>query len=85
IGIGNGINENYLRFFDNTDIIGQGNVSFGYWLWKQTVSGNIGKPDIVNTAEDLKAALQGGSVSEDILDVGSDTINGGDGDDIIFG
>ncbi|MFY4845060.1 vWA domain-containing protein, partial [Aliarcobacter butzleri] len=85
IGIGNGINENYLRFFDNTDIIGQGNVSFGSWFWKQTVSGNIGKPDIVNTAEDLKAALQGGSVSEDILDVGSDTINGGDGDDIIFG
>ncbi|WP_151947303.1 vWA domain-containing protein [Aliarcobacter butzleri] len=85
IGIGNGINENYLRFFDNTDIIGQGNVSFGYLFWKQTVSGNIGKPDIVNTAEDLKAALQGGSVSEDILDVGSDTINGGDGDDIIFG
>ncbi|WP_151944516.1 Ig-like domain-containing protein [Aliarcobacter butzleri] len=85
IGIGNGINENYLRFFDNTDIIGQGNVSFGYWFWKQTVSGNIGKPDIVNTAEDLKAALEGGSVSEDILDVGSDTINGGDGDDIIFG
>ncbi|WP_193354628.1 vWA domain-containing protein, partial [Aliarcobacter butzleri] len=84
IGIGNGINENYLRFFDNTDIIGQGNVSFGYLFWKQTVSGNIGKPDIVNTAEDLKAALQGGS-SEDILDVGSDTINGGDGDDIIFG
>ncbi|MFX4178567.1 vWA domain-containing protein, partial [Aliarcobacter butzleri] len=85
IGIGNGINENYLRFFDNTDIIGQGDVSFGYWFWKQTVSGNIGKPDIVNTAEDLKAALEGGSVSEDILDVGSDTINGGDGDDIIFG
>ncbi|MFY4803767.1 vWA domain-containing protein, partial [Aliarcobacter butzleri] len=85
IGIGNGVNENYLRFFDNTDIIGQGDVSFGYWFWKQTVSGNIGKPDIVNTAEDLKAALQGGSVSEDILDVGSDTINGGDGDDIIFG
>ncbi|KLD99037.1 Ig-like domain-containing protein, partial [Aliarcobacter butzleri] len=85
IGIGNGINENYLRFFDNTDIIGQGDVSFGYWFWKQTVSGNIGKPDIVNTAEDLKAALQGGSVTEDILDVGSDTINGGDGDDIIFG
>ncbi|MFW3381895.1 vWA domain-containing protein, partial [Aliarcobacter butzleri] len=85
IGIGNGINENYLRFFDNTDIIGQGDVSFGSWFWKQTVSGNIGKPDIVNTAEDLKAALEGGSVSEDILDVGSDTINGGDGDDIIFG
>ncbi|MFY4742310.1 vWA domain-containing protein, partial [Aliarcobacter butzleri] len=86
IGIGNGINENYLRFFDNTDIIGQGNVSFRYyWFLKQTVSGNIGKPDIVNTAEDLKAALEGGSVSEDILDVGSDTINGGDGDDIIFG
>ncbi|MFW3373179.1 VWA domain-containing protein, partial [Aliarcobacter butzleri] len=85
IGIGNGVNENYLRFFDNTDIIGQGDVSFGSWFWKQTVSGNIGKPDIVNTAEDLKAALQGGSVSEDILDVGSDTINGGDGDDIIFG
>ncbi|MDN5050792.1 vWA domain-containing protein, partial [Aliarcobacter butzleri] len=85
IGIGNGINENYLRFFDNTDIIGQADVSFGSWFWKQTVSGNIGKPDIVNTAEDLKAALEGGSVSEDILDVGSDTINGGDGDDIIFG
>ncbi|AXK48480.1 von Willebrand factor type A (vWA) domain-containing protein [Aliarcobacter trophiarum LMG 25534] len=85
IGIGNGINENYLRFFDNTDIIGKGDVSFGSWFWQQTVSGNIGKPDIVNTAEDLKAALQGGSVSEDILDVGSDITNGGAGDDIIFG
>jgi uncharacterized protein YegL len=29
IGIGNGINESYLRFFDNTDVTGTGSVDIG--------------------------------------------------------
>ncbi|MFW3406493.1 VWA domain-containing protein, partial [Aliarcobacter butzleri] len=81
IGIGNGVNENYLKFFDNTDITGNGSVKIG----NQTVTGTIGKVDIVNTAEQLSAALQGGSTTYDPADLGNDTIDGGAGNDIIFG
>ncbi|PRM96835.1 vWA domain-containing protein, partial [Aliarcobacter cryaerophilus] len=43
------------------------------------------KVDIVNTAEDLEAALQGGSTTYDPAKLGSDIITGGAGNDIIFG
>ena len=37
IGIGNGVNEGYLKFFDNTNVTGTGSVSLptGNW-WKAT-------------------------------------------------
>ncbi|WP_304505157.1 VCBS domain-containing protein [Achromobacter sp. ES-001] len=44
-----------------------------------------GDVDIVMKAEDLAAALQGGSSSTDPAVVGNDVINGGAGNDIIFG
>ncbi|MGE8618864.1 MAG: type I secretion C-terminal target domain-containing protein, partial [Achromobacter spanius] len=44
-----------------------------------------GDVDIVMKGEDLAAALQGGSSSTDPAAVGNDVINGGAGNDIIFG
>ena len=89
IGIGNGvINEGYLKFFDNTNVTGTGSVSLptgNWWEGYQTVTGPTGQPQIVNTARDLAAALQGGSTSTDPAAVGNDIINGGAGNDIIFG
>ncbi|HPV51907.1 MAG TPA: VWA domain-containing protein, partial [Smithella sp.] len=82
IGIGSDINENYLKFFDNTNVTGTGSVSFG---WYQTVTGPVGQVEIVNTAEELSAALQHGSSEYTLFGVGDDHIVGGDGDDIIFG
>ncbi|MGJ0299219.1 VWA domain-containing protein, partial [Aliarcobacter cryaerophilus] len=50
-----------------------------------TVTGNVGEPTIVHTAKDLTAALQGGSTTFDPEQLGDDEINGGVGNDIIFG
>ncbi|WP_081397714.1 VCBS domain-containing protein, partial [Achromobacter xylosoxidans] len=85
IGIGNGVNEGYLKFFDNTTVTGNGSVSWSSWWTTNTVTGPVGQPQIVNTAKDLAAALQGGSSSTDPAAVGNDIINGGAGHDIIFG
>ena len=85
IGIGNGVNEGYLKFFDNTTVTGNGSVSWQNWWSTDTVTGPVGQPQIVNTAKDLAAALQGGSSSTDPAAVGNDIINGGAGNDIIFG
>ena len=88
IGIGTGVNEGYLKFFDNSSVTGTGSVSFPgdyWWSPSQSVSGAVGQPQIVNTAKDLAAALQGGSSSTDPAAVGNDIINGGAGNDIIFG
>ena len=85
IGIGNDINESYLKFFDNTDVTGEGIAQFHehhQWL---SVEGPVGEVVIVNTAGELEAALQGGSSSEELAPLGDDDLNGGDGNDIIFG
>ncbi|WP_304502635.1 retention module-containing protein [Bordetella sp. LUAb4] len=49
------------------------------------ITAPVGDVDIVHKGSDLDTALQGGSTSHDPLPVGSDTINGGAGNDIIFG
>ncbi|MFJ3261054.1 retention module-containing protein [Pseudomonas sp. NPDC086581] len=72
-----------------------------HWLWGSSdvdvridnitvVSPNVvtaptGQVDIVKQASDLSAALHGGSSSSELAPSGHDTINGGAGDDIIFG
>ncbi|EXU80948.1 type 1 secretion target domain protein [Comamonas aquatica DA1877] len=44
-----------------------------------------GTVDIVNTADQLEAALVGGSSGSELALLGHDTVNGGEGHDIIFG
>ncbi|MEN5164578.1 retention module-containing protein [Achromobacter kerstersii] len=89
IGMGAGVNSDYLRFFDNTNATGSGSqgveVSSGCSTSTQYVTGTVGQPQIVNNANELNAALQGGHSSTEPAAVGSDTIHGGDGNDIMFG
>ncbi|MGN1056869.1 MAG: type I secretion C-terminal target domain-containing protein, partial [Comamonas sp.] len=92
IGMGSAVSENYLKFFDNTSTTGSSTVTVeaGYWsVWgwvpAKTVTGMAGQPQIVHTAEQLAAALQGGSSLTNPLAVGDDIVDGADGNDILFG
>ena len=85
IGVGEDINENYLKFFDNTDVTGTSSVSFTEGEVTRTVTGPVGQVEIVNTAEELSAALQHGSSEYTLLGAGDDHLASGDGDDVIFG
>ncbi|WP_374656376.1 DUF5801 repeats-in-toxin domain-containing protein [Dongia sp.] len=87
IGIGSGVTVGNLQYFDNTDVTGQqtyvddddfdgGNFSF---------TDDVGDPTIVNTAEELAAALQGGSSSTTVQPVGNDIVNGAGGNDVMLG
>ncbi|MDC8805540.1 VWA domain-containing protein, partial [Halomonas pacifica] len=81
VGIGSGVNTDILQFFDNTAVVGQTTASGSSW----TVTADAGELIIVNTDEELEAALQGGSSSNEPAEVGDDTLIGGSGDDILFG
>ena len=101
IGIGDDVSEQYLQFFTNTGVFDEATSVFvgGFtgpgWLdgeyrssinWGAgTVEALAGTVDIVNTAEDLDAALEGGTESSELSALGDDVLRGGEGDDIIFG
>ena len=55
------------------------------WSSSNVVAAPGGQVDIVLKPEDLTAALQGGNITNDPAVVGNDVINGGAGNDIIFG
>ena len=82
IGIGDDINAQYLQFFDNTSATGTGSVLLADGA---TVSGEVGQPTIIHTAEQLEAALMGGGTTVHPYPLGGDTLIGGEGADIIFG
>src|SRR5690606_8824964 len=83
IGIGTEVNGNVLRFFDNTDEIGQGSLSFG---GGNTVNGAVGQPQIVTSPDDLFAALDPGSITDGgYAGLGDDHLVAGAGDDYLFG
>ncbi|MCY1288267.1 hypothetical protein D9M70_372980 [compost metagenome] len=84
IGIGDGVSEQWLKFFDNTSAQGTGSYDFPGSGSSNTVTGTVGKPEIVHNGEDLKAALVGGKDVED-FPAGNDVLIGGAGDDVIFG
>ncbi|WP_196474015.1 retention module-containing protein [Pseudomonas chaetocerotis] len=82
IGIGTGVNSNVLRFFDNTDVTGQGSLSFG----GNTVNGAVGEPQIVTTPSQLFAVLDPGSVTDGgYASLGDDHLVAGASDDYLFG
>ncbi|WP_197272130.1 Ig-like domain-containing protein [Neisseria sp. 83E34] len=88
IGFSQGIRENVLNFFDNTsnDPLVEGSFSYDApKVGKVVYQGTAGDSAIVNTPDELDAALQGGSESEVLSSVADDTISGGDGNDFIFG
>jgi ribosomal 50S subunit-recycling heat shock protein/Ca2+-binding RTX toxin-like protein len=68
--------SNYKVYIDDVTLLSSGNPQD----WTE-----VNKVDIVNTKEDLDAALKGGSITNDPAPVGNDHIIGGDGNDIIFG
>ncbi|MDY0874174.1 DUF5801 repeats-in-toxin domain-containing protein [Dongia rigui] len=82
IGIGNGADLNILRYFDNTSLQNgtvQTNVQGG------SVTDNYGQPITITSADQLTAALVGGSTSTTVAPVGNDLINGDAGNDAILG
>ncbi|WMD22996.1 retention module-containing protein [Achromobacter seleniivolatilans] len=60
-------------------------ITLAAYSASQVVASPSGQVDIVLKGSDLAAALQGGSSSTDPAVVGNDVINGGAGNDIIFG
>ncbi|MGA4320880.1 retention module-containing protein [Ectopseudomonas hydrolytica] len=83
IGIGTGVNSNVLRFFDNTDVTGQGSLSFS---GGNTVNGAVGEPQIVTTPSQLFAVLDPGSSTDGgYASLGDDHLVAGVGDDYLFG
>ncbi|MGQ4880053.1 immunoglobulin-like domain-containing protein, partial [Billgrantia sp. LNSP4103-1] len=81
IGIGSGVNIDVLKFFDNSDVTGEHSLT----VENRTITDQAGEVHIVNNANELNAALQGSSTNDELAQVGSDNIVGGDGNDIIFG
>ncbi|MFK8399488.1 retention module-containing protein [Pseudomonas sp. BGr12] len=81
IGIGNGINSDYLRYFDNTNTTGTVVTNVD----GTNLSNTVGQPQIINTAEQLQAALQEGFSTSTPVSVGNDHLVGGAGNDIMFG
>jgi T1SS-143 domain-containing protein len=81
IGIGSGINSDYLRYFDNTNTTGTVVTNVD----GTNLSNTVGQPQIINTAEQLQAALQEGFSTSTPVSVGNDHLVGGAGNDIMFG
>ncbi|MGN5030914.1 Ig-like domain-containing protein, partial [Aeromonas rivipollensis] len=75
---------NYRYVFTVTEN-GSGEASFEIDNLGTVVPAPIGQPDIITKAEDLQAVLVGGSVTNTPAEVGSDTVKGGAGNDILFG
>ncbi|MFC4297050.1 retention module-containing protein [Castellaniella hirudinis] len=98
IGIGAGVSENQLRFFDNTTESGSttlgsivmddsGNPNSGS---KTTLTGQVGEVTIVDDSKDdsmqaLLNALDKGFQDSTHAGAGADTLYGGNGNDILFG
>ena len=51
----------------------------------QQVTGPVGEPQVINDADELTAQLQTGNTTEGPADLGDDVLQGGEGDDVIFG
>ncbi|MBD3897836.1 type I secretion C-terminal target domain-containing protein [Halomonas sp. ML-15] len=99
IGMGNEVSKEYLHYFTTNGVDGDASIFMekrisegtvndetGVYNWGEgTITAPAGSVSIVQTAEDLAAALEGGTEFDELVDLGDDILIGGDGDDIIFG
>ena len=93
IGLAKGIQENVLNHFDNTmengGSITDGSYSYNTYTgtgWNDvTYSGATGDAEVVNNKNEFDVALKSGTLKTVNVAVSDDTINGGAGDDVIFG
>ncbi|WP_374371659.1 DUF5801 repeats-in-toxin domain-containing protein, partial [Dongia sp.] len=83
IGIGSGVTESRLEFFDNTNVVANNGT---YGSGGNLISNApLGDPLVIQTANELTAALQGGSSSSTPDPVGDDIVNGAGGNDVMIG
>ena len=83
IGIGQDSLVDYIRYFDNTDVLANevettledGNI----------YTGSAGEINVVNTEGDLNLALDTGSSISELEPLGSDQVFAGAGNDLVFG
>ena len=93
IGLARGIQENVLNHFDNTmengGSITEDSYSYNTYTgtgWNDvTYRGATGDAEVVNNKNEFDVALKSGTLQTIDVAVSDDTINGGAGDDVIFG
>ena len=82
IGASELVRADQLQFFDNTDPSGRDSL----FLQGGSVSGPVGSPQLITNVTGLNAALQtGGGTNAQLLNLGTDTLRGEQGDDVLFG
>ncbi|ALM53316.1 hypothetical protein AR456_14285 [Halomonas huangheensis] len=81
IGMGSGIRNDILSFFDNTNVVtANGSIDVnGDGI--NDVTGPRGQPQIVLEGNQLEAALE--EAARSLLPLGGDTLSGGAGDDVL--
>ena len=90
-GFGKGVGETSLNYFDNTSDNGVNQTVDvirkydGKDYRDVMLKGESGESTIINTPDELDAALVGGRTETHLYQVSGDDIQGGAGDDIIFG
>ena len=89
IGFAKGAKESMLDYYDNT--VSDGHSITEGSLWYQTYpspvyySGAVGESQVVSNPSQLDAALERGSTERVVNNISSDTLTGGEGDDVLFG
>ncbi|WP_416311187.1 retention module-containing protein [Pseudomonas sp. W03] len=87
----NAVGEGTYRLdFELNDYTSKGNndnatVTIDNITRNDLVTAPVGQVDIVTQADQLNAALHGGSSSSDLAPSGNDTVHAGSGNDIVFG
>ncbi|USZ48002.1 retention module-containing protein [Halomonas sp. DN3] len=83
IGIGQDSLVDYIRYFDNTDVLAnevETTLEDG-----NAYTGSAGEINVVNTEDDLNLALDTGSSISELEPLGSDQVFAGAGNDLVFG